>query len=91
MAASLSGSSSPLGAGASEALWALLEHFPTGALVECKVPHAGSLRCQLLRPLGAPTPVLLVRGAPAAIPSPVRGYPQGSLRTPQHMRQTRQS
>ena len=34
MAASLSGTSSPLGAGASEALWALLEHFPTGAVVE---------------------------------------------------------
>ena len=32
--ASLSGTSSPLGAGASEALWALLEHFPTGAVVE---------------------------------------------------------
>ena len=33
-AASLSGSRSPLGASASEALWALLEHFPTGAVLE---------------------------------------------------------
>ena len=34
MVASLGGTSSPLGAGASEALWGLLEHFPTGAVVE---------------------------------------------------------